>query len=277
VIRKLYPNVSLESGGDRPDPGEAYDAIADGYDLLTAGYAHDAWLDAIERLARRHGLHGRRVLDVACGTGKSFLPLRARGYSVVGCDVSEAMLAHAAAKAPGVPLHRADMRALPRLGRFDLVTCLDDALNYVLEEVELVACLRGLARNLARGGLAVWDVNTLATHRGAFAADRVCEDDERLIVWRGRTPPDLAACGLAEARVDHFVRSGCDWRRLSARHLQRNWPVTTIARLAREAGLHVAAVHGQHPGAVLDDGVDELVHTKALFVARAAPARRGRR
>jgi SAM-dependent methyltransferase len=74
------------------------------------------------------------VLDVACGTGKSFRPLLRRGYEVTGCDISPPMLEQAPAGAPGVRLVPADMRALPDLGAFDLVTCLDDALNYLARD-----------------------------------------------------------------------------------------------------------------------------------------------
>ena len=106
-------------------------SAAPAYDILTADYRHDRWLAVLEALAREHGLSGHALLDVACGTGKSFLPLLARGYRVVGCDISPAMLALAAEKAPEVQLVQADMRTLGRLGAFDLVTCLDDALNYL--------------------------------------------------------------------------------------------------------------------------------------------------
>src|SRR4051812_48148758 len=93
--------VNLDAGAER-----AYDALAPAYDLLTGGYAYDRWLAALESLAVAHGLAGRRVLDVACGTGKSFLPLLERGYAVTACDVSAGMLALAGAKAAG----RADLR-----------------------------------------------------------------------------------------------------------------------------------------------------------------------
>jgi len=132
---------------------EAYDDLAPDYDLLTADYPYERWLAALAALARSHGLEGRDVLDVACGTGKSFLPLLQRGWRVVGCDISSAMLGVAAAKAPGVRLVQADMRSLGRLGDFDLVTCLDDALNYVLQPRELEAALAGIRRNLRPRGV----------------------------------------------------------------------------------------------------------------------------
>src|SRR4051812_45169006 len=105
---------------------EAYDDLAPAYDLLTADYPYERWLARLLALASEHGLRGGAVLDVACGTGKSFLPLLARGWDVVGCDISAAMLARAAEKAPAAELVQADMRSLDRLGSFDLVTCLDD-------------------------------------------------------------------------------------------------------------------------------------------------------
>lgn len=245
----------------------AYDALAPGYDLLTAGYAHEAWLAALEAVAIEHGLAGRRVLDVACGTGKSFLPLLERGYAVTGCDISPAMLAEARAKAPGVVLEEADMRELPALGEFDLVTCLDDALNYLEREDELLAALRGLRRNLARDGVAVWDVNTQCMYRGAFAQTWAAESDDALVLWRGGASETFAAGGTAEVVIDVFEPGVAGWRRRTSTHRQRHWPATAISEAAAAAGLRVLAVRGQHHGARLEERLDEAVHPKAVFVA----------
>ena len=101
----------------------SYDAFAPHYDAFTAHHDYPAWTATLERLARAAGLNGRRLLDVACGTGKSFLPFLQRGFDVVACDVSPRMLAIAAAKAgERVRLERHDMRRLPVLGSFDPVS-----------------------------------------------------------------------------------------------------------------------------------------------------------
>src|SRR5256885_7121383 len=165
---------------------DAYDALAPVYDVLTARYAYDRWLAALEDLALDHGLAGRRVLDVACGTGKSFLPLLAAGWEVTACDVSPQMALRAAAKAAGrAEVHVADMRELPVYGAFDLITCLNDAVNHLLTEDDVVAALAGMRANLAPGGLIAFDVNTPAAYRAA-AADAVAEDEEQLVLWRGQ-------------------------------------------------------------------------------------------
>jgi SAM-dependent methyltransferase len=258
----------------RADAELAYDAVAAAYDTLTAGYPYDAWLDALEGLALRHGLRGRRLLDVACGTGKSFDPLRRRGYDVVGCDVSRAMLARAAARAPDVPLHHADMRALRRLGAFDLVTCLDDSLNYLLEREDLQAALASIARQLAPSGVAVWDLNTLAMYRSSFSEDWVTERDGTFVAWRGGAGGVTRAGEEARAVIEAFARTPTGtWERSTSEHRQRHWPREVVVDLAARAGLRVLSVVGQRRGAVLGGCLDELVHTKAVYVACRADRR----
>src|SRR5919107_5351046 len=89
----------------------AYDAFAPYYDRFTAHHDYDLWTSELLALAERHGLAGRRLLDVGCGTGKSFLPYLERGWAVTACDISPAMLTRAAAKAGGrVELAVADAR-----------------------------------------------------------------------------------------------------------------------------------------------------------------------
>jgi SAM-dependent methyltransferase len=247
---------------------EAYDDLAPDYDLLTADYPYERWLAALETLAREHGAAGTDVLDVACGTGKSFLPLLARGWRVVGCDISPAMLALAATKAPQARLVQADMRTLPRLGDFDVVTCLDDALNYLLETDELRDALRGIRGNLRPRGIAIWDLNTLAQYRASFARDHTTDRDGVFLAWRGETAPSLEPGGPAQATVDVFAPAGGGlWERRSSVHRQRHWPEPVVRAVARRAGLKILAVHGQHHGAVLEPELDELVHGKAVYLA----------
>jgi SAM-dependent methyltransferase len=255
----------------------AYDALAPYYDAFTAHHDYEAWTRDLEALARRHGLTGRRLLDVACGTGKSFLPYLARGWRVVACDASAEMLARAAGKAgQQAELHVADMRDLPRLGAFDLVTALDDAVNYLHDADELTAAFRGLARNLAPGGLALFDANTLAMYGSFFAGSEVVESAGSLMVWRGRCPASPPPGVLAEAVLDVFAAApGGTWERHVSTHLQRHHPEPVVRAALAAAGLECVAVHGQTAAAELEPGVDETRHTKAIYVAR--PATRGRR
>jgi SAM-dependent methyltransferase len=53
------------------------------------------------------------VLDAACGTGRHAAYLAAAGRDVVGVDLSEAMLARARTKLPGVDLRQGELTALP--------------------------------------------------------------------------------------------------------------------------------------------------------------------
>ena len=253
----------------------AYEALADGYDVLTADYPYDRWLDGIASMARDLGVRGRRMFDVACGTGRSFAPLLDRGWDVVACDLSPAMAARAQDRAAGrADVFVADMRSLDRVGAFDLVTCLDDALNYLLCETDLRAALAGLRRNLAPGGIAVWDVSTLRMYRTLFAGEATAAGDGKRVTWRGRASADFAAGQIAEAVVE-VVTDEDEHRSSVGVHRQRHWPLADVARIAGSAGLEVVDVLGQHRGARLERVADETVHGKALFVAVAAHDAKG--
>jgi SAM-dependent methyltransferase len=251
----------------------AYGALAPLYDAFTAHHDYDAWTAELEALARECGLAGSRLLDVGCGTGKSFLPFLARGWTVAGCDLSGPMVRIAAAKAPGVPLTVCDMRSLPVLGRFDIVACIDDGMNYLLETRDLERAFAGMRRNLAAGGLVIFDVNTLATYRGFFASSTVTQTDSAFLVWHGLTRADAPPGVLAEAAFTAFSRRGnASWSRTDSHHRQRHHPPDVINAAVRRAGLEVVAVHGQGLDGRPRPGLDESTHTKAIYVARAAGA-----
>ncbi len=248
----------------------AYDNLAAGYDLLTQAYDYDRWLAVLERLALEHGLSGTRLLDVACGTGSSFLPLLRAGYRVTACDISPKMIALAAEKARGrVTLRVADMRELPRWGAFDLITCLDDSLNHLVEREDVVRALIGMRKNLARSGLLVFDVNAFAAY--CQPADHVIMGDDRLVAWRGAAAAVHAPGETGTVLIDVFERSGGDlWIHRTFSQPHRHYPLDELAELVALAGLQIVAVRGQRPGAELDPEPDETYHSKIVLVAAAA-------
>ena len=244
---------------------EAYETLAPFYDEFTSDFAHEVWLSELESWAREEGLRGRRLLDVGCGTGKSFAPMIAKGYDVSACDISPGMLRLARQKADaGADIRVADMRCLPWVDRFDLLTCLDDGINHLLTHGDLGRTLESMVRALKPGGLAVFDANTLNTYRSTFAQEfEVFRDDVRFL-WRGSETRLFARAGTARAtlQVFHGVRT------FRSEHVERHWPIEVIDEACRAAGFASAIFRGQVTGARLVDEPDELRHSKFLCLAQ---------
>lgn len=246
-----------------------YDAFAPFYDAFTAASNYEKWTGHVLELARRLGLRGTTLLDLACGTGKSFLPFVERGFEVTGCDASDAMLAEAARKAPAVTLVRADVRELPRVGRFDLVTCFDDSLNYLLEERCLARALEAIARNLSPTGIGLFDLNTLLAYRTTFACDSVTVRDETVFAWQGESSSDAAPGSRANAVIDIFSpRSDGLYERVRVRHAQRHFPPERVTALLASAGLDCLGVHGVQDDGRLEPELEESRHLKVLYATR---------
>jgi SAM-dependent methyltransferase len=248
---------------------EAYERLAPFYDELTRDHDYDAWTACLEQAALRAGLCGRRLLDAACGTGKSFLPFLRRGYDVTAFDISPAMVELARAKAPEAELFVADLRTLRTIGRFDLITCLDDSLNYLTGDGELHAALAGLAANLDPAGVLVFDLNTLATYRTTFARDATQEGDELFLAWRGRCSEDEGPGCLATLTVEAFRAAGDGlYERVTSEHRQRHHALDDVKRAVADAGLVLTGVFGQLPDGSLSSTACEMTHHKLVYLAR---------
>lgn len=139
---------------------EFYDALAPWYHLVyrdwEAGIARQG--DALAALlAAEWGDGVRRLLDVTMGVGTQALGLAARGYQVIGSDLSSSSVRRAGAEATrrGLTLrgYVADVRALAaRTGSADAVLACDNALPHLLSEDEIRVALGECLRCLRPGG-----------------------------------------------------------------------------------------------------------------------------
>jgi SAM-dependent methyltransferase len=266
--------VELRTAGEeRPRGAEiAYEAIAPFYDDFTAHHDYELWLGNLMPELKRLGLQGDRLLDVACGTGKSFIPMLERGWQVTASDISAAMVELAGRKVGDtVGLSVADMRDLPDFGEFDLVWCLDDAINYLLSGEELEQALRGMRRNLGPGGLLMFDVNTIDAYRTFFAEEVVVERDGRRLIWKGRSTPDVQPGAISEASFEVLPPEGADGPRIQPEmHRQRHFPEAEVLAKLEAAGFECLEVFGHGDDAVLRQPLDDEAHSKAVYISRAA-------
>jgi ubiquinone/menaquinone biosynthesis C-methylase UbiE len=118
--------------------------------------------------ARAAGLHPRRVLELAAGTGvlTSELIAAAPSAEVTATDLNEAMVAFGSARSPGAAWRQADAQRLPfRDGGFDLVVCQFGVMFFP----DRVAAFTEVRRVLAPGGGFLFNTwGPLGTH--AFGA-----------------------------------------------------------------------------------------------------------
>lgn len=243
---------------------QTYDTYAPAYEDFNHGYMYERWTGRLLERAEEAGLEGDRLLDIACGTGLSFVTMLERGWRVTGCDISPAMLEIAKEKfGDRAELFVADMRELPDIGEFDLIWAINDPLNYLLSVEELEATLDGMRRNLAPAGIALFDINTLVTYRTFFSEEVVVNQNGRQMVWRGKLSPDEVAPGVfAEASFEEVGAEG------SAHvHRQRHFSQEEVLAAFAAVDLECVAVFGEQDGA-LTPGLDENLHTKAVYLAR---------
>lgn len=137
--------------GKRPaDVAGMFDDVAPRYDLVNdvLSFGQDRrWRRVVEELLEP--APGRRILDLAAGTGTSTAPLRDRGASAVACDFSLGMLRTGKRRRAGLPFVAGDALALPfRAEAFDAVT-----MSFGLRNVaDVQAALGELLRVTRPGG-----------------------------------------------------------------------------------------------------------------------------
>ncbi len=188
---------------------QALSSVERGYDLLAPRFDHtpfrtpDRVVDATAAALSPSGPF-EAGLDVCCGTGAGLRALEPLCRErTTGVDFSAGMLAVARAAHPDAELVRADARALPFAGSFDLAVSFGSLGHFL--PTERPALFAGVHRALRPGGLFAFPVAAPPritspwywTLAGFDAAMRV-----RNAVWRPPFVMYYRSCPLTAVRAD---------------------------------------------------------------------------
>ncbi|WP_437876545.1 methyltransferase domain-containing protein [Sorangium sp. So ce513] len=190
---------------------------------------------------------GAVILDLACGAGGHAIEIASRGYSVVGYDLSLAMLARAAddAQDRGQKLNflQGDMREMTFEETFDGVYCWSTSFGYFDDEKNADVLAR-IRRALRSGGMLLLDV---------VNRDYVASRQPSLVWFEG----DGCVC-MDEMQVDFFTsrlkvkRTVMfeDGRSREIDYSIRLYGLHELGKMLHDTGFKVTEVtgHPAHPG-----------------------------
>lgn len=149
------------------------------YDLFYKDKDYPGECDFIEKaFAKYANRRPETILDVGCGSGGHALPLIARGYHVLGVDLSEYMLRMARAKAQGdarARFQRGDVRVLDLGEQFDACISIFAVMSYQATNEDMLAALRNTGKHIRPGGIFIFDVWSGIAVLSIFPSTRIRE------------------------------------------------------------------------------------------------------
>jgi SAM-dependent methyltransferase len=229
-----------------------YEHLAPYYDMLMRNMDYGEYADYLLGLAGRP----RRVLDLACGTGKLAEALCRRGCDVVAADGSAEMLSVASVTlgamsglgpgndndAPALKkpllLHQ-DMTELDLYGTVEAAFCTLDALNYLKTPQQFAKTLERVRLFVEPGGVFVFDLLTPEALEARDGALFMAEAEDVCCVWHCSW--DRPLC-----RQDITIfarRHGELWQRHVEVHTERAFALDYVEDALNKAGFHEVRRH----------------------------------
>jgi SAM-dependent methyltransferase len=215
------------------------------------------------------------VLDIACGAGEAVRVFRNAGWQAVGLDKSASMLRLARARnGLGATFRRGTMqqRASVRV-RFNLVTCMYDAINCNLRVEDLFATFRNAHWVLAPCGRFVFDAYTPGGLHRAYG-------DGWELHTRNRDHIVFSAARIDRRRhvgTKEFVGASrvTEWKLWREVHQVRAYPTKVLLEGLSQARFTSVTMYGWPSGLMVSpSGADDL--DRIVIVAQRGELARSR-
>ncbi len=159
-------------------------ALANLYDSLMEGYEHI--LHPTQKLVYEFTQKKEKVdlLELGCGTG-SILKAFPDSFSLYGLDLSPEMLTIAKRRVKRAKFFEGDMSNFHIKKRFDVIICVFDSINHLLDFKKWEDTFRLVSTHLKKEGLFIFDMNTQKRHKALINLPAyVKKEKDRIISFK---------------------------------------------------------------------------------------------
>ncbi|MPW24705.1 methyltransferase domain-containing protein [Alkalibaculum sp. M08DMB] len=219
-----------------------YNKMSRIYDeLMTEEVDYINWTHYIQKIFARYNVEVKDVMDLGCGTGNITIPLSDMGYKMVGVDLSEDMLAIADSKAflknnniKWIYGDMVDSQAYDM--SYDAIISCCDAVNYILEEDELMKMFRNVYKGLKENGIFTFDINSYYKINQVYKDQVFTYTSDKInYIWENNYDEDT---DIIEYYLNFFVKNDKDndYTRSEEIHYQKAYKNENIIDMLLKVG-----------------------------------------
>ncbi len=218
----------------------SYETFARFYDSLTENADYKVRNNYISNFFSQHGNNGKRVLDLACGTGTAAKLLSEQGFCVTGIDISSDMLTVAENKCPDIKFFKADMTDFSLPEKYDYCICTLDSINHLITIDKVSACFECAYNALDDGGLFIFDVNTPYKHKQILAEHTfVFDEKDYFLSWDN----SYIGNNTVDIFLDFFVYNGENYDRYSENFKEKAYKVEELKKALKNNNFEIINIY----------------------------------
>ncbi len=216
----------------------SYENFSYYYDSLMDSKFYDDYLDFI----LKHALF-EDVFELACGTGEIAIRLAKADKDVYASDLSMDMLEVAKQKAMGedvnLILQRVDMTDFTTNREVDLILCLCDSINYLLEEKQIIQTFKNVYASLKQEGTFIFDIDSLYKMNHILNDyHEHSEDEDYIFDWK----VELIEKGFVKHQV--YIEDRIENDIVNETHYQKTYDIKQYIDWLNEIGFHNITYYG---------------------------------
>lgn len=199
-------------------------------------------------------------LDLACGTGNVTAKLANNFKEAIASDLSEDMLIEAKDKLKKekvkCKLLCADMTNFNINKKFDLITSVLDASNYIIEDEDFYDYFMSVKNHLKKDGLFIFDINSYYKLSEVLGNNIYTYNEEKIFYsWENVFEDDIVNMYLT-----FFVKKGELYERFEEEHRERAYTETYIESLLDAVGLTLIAKYDGYTKNKVKEDSERIVY-----------------
>lgn len=219
---------------------DCYKEFAHIYDkLLYEDIDYKAWSNNIINICNELKINKGSYLDLACGTGNMTKELGKFFNNIWAVDMSSEMLSEAEVKLRNEKIKAKfvcqDICKMNLNTKFDLVTCVLDSTNYILELDNLEQYFLGVYNHLKDGGVFIFDINSYYKLTNILGNNLFTYDDDNIVyIWE-----NILEENIIDMYLTFFIKEKDTYRRFDEHHVERAYEEQTIDKLLLGLGYRI--------------------------------------